>query len=489
VAALADGRHERLASGVAAAPALAGAGWALARTAAEEPVAWRTLGVDPWRALLLAGALLVVAVEAERSRSAWESAALLAGAAAGALPLTVGTAHELAIALPVATAGVACAGLAARPTRRSAGGARRSLALLLGSDVLALAGLASALDGGTGLPPRPGAVGGAVLLAAALVRLGAVPVPWAPRWALEAGGAVRALWLGPARAQGLLLASFALGAGRHVAHAAAAAGVATVALEAAGGSIPGRRNRAAGGLRATTGLAGLGLAGLALGGTVAVGGGLLAVAASFCACAAWAAGGAWREAARPTLAALPVGGAAAGAAAVTAAALAGSPERPWLLALAIPGLVGALALTATAASEGDRRPGARSTSGLAAAAAVAALVALAAVPGRALGALGEPVAASLDVGRPLAEGPPGGGAGVAEPVAVLAAVAGAVALAIGPGRTGAGGAPERGRPTRRPRTVSERARRGWGVAAALLGAAAVALAALVFVAAAGRGFL
>jgi hypothetical protein len=498
---------------LAGAVSLGGAAYGLQRAVASPPVTWRGFALDPWRALLVCGGMLSALVaasdadgKAPASRSALAQAATLVAAALMVVPLVVTTAHLLAIGLIAGTVGFAGACFASTRAGTSVLHAARAAGALAASDLLALVALGTALSHGAALPPRLSGAAGWLLAAAALIRLGVAPV--AGPGADASGAGVAALWRGPARAQGLLLAVMAIGAGRSVAYALAAAGALAVGL-AAVAALAGEFDDVIGGIGV-----GVALAGFAIGGPAATWGGTLAAAAAFAASAASSAPAPMRDFARATLAVAPAGGLIAGAALVSSAAIGAATVRPWFFLLAIPLIAGALASVALVwRGPGERAPRAAPSAALAGALGIAVALALAALPGRAATGLGVPVAASVGTGRLLS---PGGETGVAHELAILAIAAAALAFAAGPGRLGSGGAPGvRGAPgaSRRDRgspyafrwwasapdepnpksalasgLAASRARR-YAIAAIVLFAASLGLALRIFVVASGRGFL
>ena len=484
--------------------ALGGATWAVVRTVSGSGAAWRGFTVDPWRALLVFGAVLcsaaAVARVADGSRQGLTQAAVFAAIAAGLMPLVVSETHLLAVTLPVATAGIAVASFASAAEPGRALRAARAVAALAVSDALALVALGSALTRGTSLPPRLTTTAAALLLSAAAIRLGLTPVAGAAEDAQDAHGVMGALWLGPVRAQGFLLAVFAVGAHRGVAYTAAA--VAALAILVAGVTSS---DRDAGSSLAALGTA-VAVLGFALGGATPTWGATLALVAAFAAPAAWSAGGAFSAGARASLTALPAGGLLAGSALVLGAAFAAGAVEPWFLAFAVPAAAG---LAAAAGMVWRPREGPR-TGGFARVFAgtlgVTACLAIAAVPERATTWLSVPIARTLGVGRLLSVG---GTPGLAAGLAVIVLGAGVLAATAGPGRMGSGGPPGSGPARRLPLPLDWWARaagapargstiaagraafiaRRWAIAATVMFAVAVGLAARVWVAAAGRGFL
>jgi hypothetical protein len=500
--------HRRALATLCAAVGVGGAGWAFVRVVSGSAVSWRGFGLDPWRALLVLGAVLTTAAALARAEESDEpglaQAAIFSACVAGILPLMVPNTYLLAVTLLVSTAGFAVATLAVSdvPARLLRGS--RVIAALALSDALALGAFGVAIGKGGTLPPRLSTVMAAILLAAALIRLGAAPLAGPAADAGRSHPALGLLWLGPVRAQGFLLAVFAVDAHRSVAYAAAAAGVLAIC-------VAGTATRRSDGPPLVGLGTGIALLGFSLGGAVPTLGAVLALPASFAGVIAFSAKGTWSAAARTTLAALPIGGLIAGTTLVLGAAFGASAIEPWFLALAIPAALGSLAACA-AVWEGRDRAGALNVAvAFAAPIAIAGGLALAAIPDRATSWLAVPVARALGVGRLLSVG---GENGFAAGLAVIVLGAAALAFLVGPGRLGSGGAPGRGpeigdgisfgrvplawwagaphAPDPGSTLAAERAAvaaRRWAIAAAIAFAVAVALAARVYIVAAGRGFL
>jgi hypothetical protein len=484
-----------------AAVALGGAVWAIERTVAGTGVAWRGFAVDPLRAVLVFGATLAASAALaqvdERQRPVAGQAAIFAATAAGVVPLVIAGSHLLAVALPVSTAGVAVAALASAPDAVAEFRASRALAALVASDVLALVALGSALAHGTALPPHLSTLAAALMLAAAVIRLGVAPAAGPAVDAAAGAAPVGALWLGPVRAQGILLAGFAVAGHRSVAYAAAAA--ATLAIVATGMAPEKRRE---------TTLPALSIAvvllGFALGGPAPAWGAVLALTAAFAGPVAWASGGAASAAARATLGALAGGGLVAGAVLVIGSAFDAGAVRPWFLAFAIPASAGAVAACSSVWSREARERVPGVAAAVAAAIGTAVALTIAAAPERATEWLAVPVARSLGVGTLLSTG---GERGFAGGLAVIVLVVGVVGFAVGPGVVGGGGPPGRSRnrvrlfdwwaggaraPGHGSALAAARASLGarrWTVGAMVLFVASIGLAARVYVVAAGRGFL
>lgn len=502
-------RQRRLVVGACAAAMLAGAALALVRTVDGQPVAWRGFVFDPWRAVLVAGALLssalAVARADEHERAGLVQAAFFAGSAALVAPLLVTGAHTLAVALPIGTAGLAVAAFAATGEGPSLLRAARSVGVVAASDLIALVVIGMALSKGTHLPQGLSLAGGFLLLAAAAVRLGLAPLAAALDDAVEADVGLGVLLNGGVRAQGFLLAGMAAGSHRTVAYAAAALAVFSLAVVAARVSIA-RSAEAPGASVASAGTA-VALLGFALGGASATWGAVLALAAAFAAWPAWSAGASPGATARASLVAIPGGGLIAGAALIFSAVVDAGTVRPWFLALALPAIGASLALAAGVwPGRDEEHMGERVAMGVFAGIALAVTLSLAAVPARAASGLGIPVGNVLGTGRLLSTG---GAPGIAEDVAVVALAVALVAFAAGPGRTGGGGAPHRSRIMRLrspldwwaraaaapsygstiARDAATAAARRWGAAFALLFAVSIGLALRVYVVAAGRGFL
>ncbi len=489
--------QRRILVALCSAAILGGGAAALVRSAASEVVAWRGFSADAWTALLTLGAVASVVAGISRAgalhRPGPIEAALFATAAAGIAPLLVREVHLLAVTLPVSTLAFACAVVVS--SRREVLGIaqRRALVALALSDVAALLAIGTAVSSGTKLPPHLSITAGVLLLGAVALRLGLVPLWWGAVDASRAGPVLGAIWLGPIRAQGLLLVPAAVAAGRGVAYAAAAAGAATALLF----SVRALRNPDVG-PAATVGVS-LAVLGIALGGPVALWGATLCVAAAFASIPAWYAGGALRDSIRPTLGVLPAGAVLPGAALVVAAAFDAAVVRPAFLAFALPALAGTLILAAAVASgiagrelhprSRGNRPAALVLGWLS----LAAATALAALPVRALHGLAFPVADALGVGRLLRVGAE---PGVAEDLALAMVAVAVLAFLVGPGRAGSGGPPSGSTsalprrfallPARLPFRIPERE---WSIAGTALIAASIGIAIRVYVVAAGRGFL
>lgn len=470
---------------------LAGAAAALVRSAAAETIAWRGFVADPWAALLALGAIAAivagVARAGSRAGAGTKEAALFVAAAAGVAPLVVPSIHLLSVTLPLSTLAFACAALAgARPDAVGIG-ARRAVAALAASDLMILIALGTAISDGTDLPPELSVAAGGLLLAGVAFRVGLTPAGWGTSEALKADPLLGAVWLGPVRAQGLLLLPAAVAAGGGVGYAAAAAASATVVLAAV------RMLREPGiGPAATAGVA-LATIGFAFGGAAGTWGAVLCVAASFAVIAAWFAGGAWRDAARPSLGALPAGALIAGAVLVVTAALGGALARPELLAFALPTLGATLAIVAAALSalparEPDERGVVPSLWG---ALGLAAMIAIAALPARAVHGLALPVADALGVGRVLGVRPE---AGIPEDLALIMAGVALVAFLIGPSSSGRSQV-QASLPAPGSRALPfdgwslPGGERAWTIAGTVLIAASIGVAIRIYVEAAARGFL
>jgi hypothetical protein len=251
---------------------------------------------------------------------------------------------------------------------------------------------------------------------------------------------------------------------------------------------------------------GVALLGFSLGGAIPAWGAVLALTAAFAGPVAASAGGVWWAGARATLAALPAGGLVAGSVLVLGASFGAGALEPWFLALAAPAAAGLLAACGSvwAARHEFRVRGIGPA--FAASIGIATGLALAAVPDRATNWLAIPVSRTLGVGRLLSIG---GEPGIAEGLAIIVLGVALIALLAGPGRVGSGGAPGRSRillvglrfdwwagaaiaPEPGSGHAAARATneaRRWAIAAVILFVGAVGLAARVYVAAAGRGFL
>lgn len=500
-------RQRRAIVGVCSAAALAGAAAAIVRAAGGDLSAWRGFSADSWRGMLAAGALLATAVAVARAdagaRGPAAQTALFAAGGGSVAALLAGGTHTVAVTLPLATLGLVVAGALLAPDGVPGLRWRRAVAALAVSDLVAIVALGLETSKAVALPPEaPSAVAGALLLASGAVRLGLLPFAWAAEDAARAHPSLGLLWLGPVRAQGILLIVWSFAGGGGIARAAAGLAVVTAvacALRAALERDP---------IPLAAAGAGIAVLGFALGGVVALWGGILSLAATFLAWPLWYGGGAWSDAARPTLGALPVGGALAGALLVAGGALEAGVARPGFLALAIPAVaaLGALALAAATAPEA-RAGGDRAAAATWAGVGLAAALALAAVPARATSGLAFPTAGALGRGRLLSVGAE---AGVAEGLAAVAFAVGLIAFAAGPGRGGTGGAPGRrteppawwrrlawwaapgGTPAEGSAAAAARAdriSRVWLLAAGALAAGAVGVVVRVFLAAAGRGFL
>ena len=478
--------QSRLFAIAAAAAALGGAAWGSVRSISGDSVEWRGgFAMDPLRGILVFGALLVCASAVARGerapRPSHARAGIFAATAASIVPLLVTGSHLLAVALPVGTVGIALASYAASDATSRLLHAARAVSGLALSDALALVALGLAIDKGTAFPPHLSTLAASLLLAAAVIRLGLVP--FGPsRDAHDTDVAAGLVWLGPIRAQGFLLAIFAVGAHRSVAYAAAAIAVLSIVVSAAAMTERGRGETAA-----AIG-AGIGLLGFALGGPTPIWGAGLAVVATFAGAAAWGAGGGWSALARGTLAALPAGGLLAAATLVVGATFGASSSEPWFLALAVPATAGLLVAGARIWVVSNE-PQVSGTSALAGAVGVSAGLALAALPIRSASWLGEPVARTLGVGRLLSVG---GEPGVAAGFAIVVMGAALVAFLIGPGHTvGDLATGELGRPPE-PEGVAAPATadvRRWTYAAMFLIAVSLGVAVRVYLSAANRGFL
>lgn len=474
---------------VGIAAALGGAAWGAVRSITGSVVAWRgSFAMDPLRATLVFGALLVCAAAVARAedapRPSLARAGVLAAAGASLGSLLVTGSHLLAVTLPLCTVGVALAGYATAAHAPSRLRAARSVVALALSDGLALVGIALAVGKGTAFPPRLSTLAASLLLGAALIRLGLTAVAGPSRDAQDSHPAAGLLWLGPIRAQGFLLGLYAVGAHRGVAYAAAAAAALSVLV--AGITASNREN----GATLTALGAGVALLGFALGGATPTWGAALAVLASFAGASVWAAGGAWSALARATLASIPAGGLIAGSALVVGAAFEAGVREPWFFALAVPSAAGLLAAGASAWT--SARTPAHRAAAFAGANGVAACLALALLPVRAASWLGEPVARSLGVGRLLSVG---GEPGVAAGLAVVVLGAAIIAFLAGPGRIETAASPEQETPPAgradgfaAAAPVADATRR-WAIAAMLLLAVSVGIAVRVYITAAGRGFL
>lgn len=501
--------QRRLVVGACLAAMVGGAALALVRTIDGSPVEWRGFSFDPWRGVLVAGAVLssalAVARADEHERAGLVQAAYFAATAALVAPLLVTGAHTLAVALPIGTLGLAVAAFAATAEGPALLRAGRSLGALAASDVVVLVVIGMALSKGTQLPQELSQVGGFLLLAAAAVRLGLAPFASALDDAVEADAGLGLMFNGGVRAQGFLLAVMAIGSHRSVAYAAAAICAFGLLANAARVSLA-RSAEAPGASLASAGTA-VALLGFALGGAPATWGAVLALAASFAAWPLWTGGAPLGATARASLAAIPAGGLLTGTALVVAAALDAGPARPWFFALALPAVAALLAIAAGVWEGRDEdAAGEPVASGVVAAIALAAALVPAAVPARAASGLGVPVATLLGTGRLLSTG---GVPGVPEDLAAVALAAAVVAFAAGPGRMGRGGAPGRRRVERSrslldwwaraaaapsyastlARDAATSAARRWGAAGAFLLAVSLGLALRVYVVAAGRGFL
>lgn len=488
-------KQRRLAVVAAVGVMLGGAAWTLFRSTTGSPAAFRGFAADPLRALLLAGAVLALGVAIGRPSARDESASsagvvLLAGAAS-VTPLLVWGTHELAVTILVSSAGVAVVTLVrAQPAALSAR-AGRAVTGLLASDALALLALGLSVNRGVALPPDLSSTSGALLLAAASIRLGLVPFSFVAEEAARGERAVAGLWLGPIRAQGMLFALFALDSERWVAHATAAAAAVTLAMCVINTTAK----------RSTTSLSTAGFAlaliGFATGGSAATTGAVLALASAFAAWPMWRLGRAGAEAARPTLTAVPLGGLIAAVVAIGGPLLAAGAVRPVWLLLAVPAVAGtaALAVAGATAHAPSKRADPFATL-LIVGSGLGVLATFATVPARVASSFAVPVATTLGVGRPLAAGE----LGIAEDLAAVVMIAGVIALIAGPGRLSHGGAPAPGRAVEKPLRwtawwaatgTSQRPghSRRWNLAALILGAGTLGLAVRIYIASAGRGFL
>jgi hypothetical protein len=451
-------------------------------------VAWRgSFAMDPLRGVLLFGALLVCAAAVGRlddtPRPSLARAAFLAATGASLAPLVVTGSHVLALTIPVSTAGIALASYATTDEPARLSHAARSIAGLALSDALVLVGIGLAVGRGTAFPPRLSTVAAALVLAGAVIRLSLLSVTGPSREAAKAHVTTELLWLGPLRAQGLLLAVFAVGAHRGVAHAAGALAALAIAVAGVAGAT-----RTFGDIRVGTGT-GFALLGIGLGGATAMWGATLAIVATFAGVSAWAAGGGWSAGARTTLASLPAGGLIAASTLVVGGALGAGMVEPWFLALAIPAAAGSLAAAGTVWKA--PAPVALPTTAFAGAVGLVAGLSLAAVPVRAASWLGEPMARSLGVGRLLSIG---GEPGVPAGLAVIVIGVAAIAFLAGPGTVARVTSEENARlPAPRPPAFPGDAVRAdtrrWGFAALFLIAVSVGIAVRVYLVASARGFL
>lgn len=487
-------RQRRVLVAISSLAMVGGAAAGLVRATAREAVSWRGFDADAWTALLALAAIAPVGAGVARAarlpRPGWSEAALFACGAAGVAPLLVGSVHLLAVTLPVSTLAFACCAVVVSRGRPPGIRVLRSVAALALSDVLLLLGLGTAVSSGTSLPPELSTTAAALLLAGAAIRLGLVPLSWGGDDAAAESRLLAAVWLGPMRAQGLLVLPFALSGGRGVAYAAAGAAAATAVVSAA--TVLRRPDVVA---ISTVGVA-LAVLGVSLGGPSGLWGATLAIAASFAFAPAWYARGGARELSRPNGAAMPAGALLPGAVLVLTAAFDAAAIRPGFLAFAIPATLATIGLGAAALSgasgDGPRRGGAAAA--VFGALSLAALVAIAALPQRATSGLAFPVADALGVGRLLRVGD---GLGVSDELAVIMIGVALVAFLVGPGRVGLGGAPLRRRAE--PPEVSipiPRAFLGllehapaWTVAGAILVAGSIGVAIRIYLVAAGRGFL
>ena len=487
--------QRRVLVGVSSLAMLGGAAAGLVRATAREAVSWRGFEADAWTALLALAAIAPIAAGIARAarhpRPGWTEAALFGCAAAGVVPILVPSLHLLAVTLPVSTLAFACAAVAVSGGRPPKIRILRSVAALALSDVLLLLGLGTAVSAGTRLPPELSTTAAALVVAGAAIRLGLVPLSWGGDDAAAESRLLGVVWLGPIRAQGLLILPFALSGGRSIAYAAAASAAATAAVSAA--TVLRRPDAMA---ISSIGAA-LAVLGLSLGGPSGLWGAALAIVATAAFAPAWYARGPARELGRTNAAAMPAGALLPAAVLVLTAAFEAAAVRPGFLAFAIPATlatigVGAAALTGPSAKARVRPGGV--TGPLLGALALAALVAVAALPQRATSGLAFPVADALGVGRLLGVGD---GPGVSDELAVVMIGAAFLAFVVGPGRLGTGGAPQRRRTDPPEVTIPippvlsgflEHAR-AWKVAAAILLAASIGVAMRVYIVAAGRGFL
>jgi hypothetical protein len=309
----------RVLSRVAMFVGAAGAGLALARTLMGDRATWQGFVADPWRALLAAGALLVSCAFSSRG-TGWSRGAVAVAGAVGSAAIFAPDALWLGILLPATTAAYAVAALTVSEDPAVRLEAMRSTVALVVADLAAVLGLILGASKGLTLPPSS-STAAALLLAAGAIRLGLAPA--ATEDAVASG--LGAAWLGPVRAQGALLAGFAVAAGG--ARATVLAGLGTAM--AVGAAWRAFREHATEPL--ATVAAGVVAAGLGLGGPVGAAGAVLTLASSFAAWPLWLARRA-DGAAVPTFAFAPAGATFVGGVMIAGAALqAGAVRAPYLV--------------------------------------------------------------------------------------------------------------------------------------------------------------
>lgn len=514
----------RFAVRASVAVALAAGGVVMVRAATGEAVLARGYLADAWRALLVLGALAAagagLARRSDAEADAVSAAAVLGAAAAAAASLVAGglvTASALLVATTACyalTAGLAQVDGERVPALR----AWRSCAGYAASDLLVLVAALVASGSGLGTPPRPGTAAGALLLAAAAIRLGLVPVAGVLEDAVRSGRAAGAIALGAMRAQGIALAWWSLGAGDPLQRVAGGLGAAT----AVWGALRAARE---GSLAAVASAhAGLVVLALSAGGAGGVRAAVLLAAAGFVAWPLLLAGGRSSGAGRASAGLWAAGAALPGMVLLveTTAGAGRASGRP--LASAVAAAVSALLLIAAAPRIRSWEPEDAPARGVSSrdapawsversappsvlwtAPALGAALAIAAIPGRALANLAVPAAASLGAGTLLQ---PGGASGFADALGVVVVTFALVALAasfrgLRP-RAGAERPPPRAPrwsawwgaappvPSARSSAGRERAARrarAWFRVAALAGAAAAVLAAVLYGTGVTRGFL
>ena len=321
---------------VAAAASAAAAG---VFAAVGNEVVWQRFETDAWRGVLSAGALAGSAAAMIRGGAGTRAALAIGGSAAAASIVSPDVLY-LGVTLAVSSAAFAVASFAAShvsPLRRS-----RMLLPLIAADALAIGGLAIAARATLAFEPVSGAAGG-LLLAGAALRLGLIPAIVDDAVRAEAG----AIWLGPVRAQGALLAGLAVAG-------SSSRGFWLLALGAAGAAIASvRLSRDSDAAAVLVVPAAIAAAGIGLGGPVAIAGAALALAASFAALVMLQSSA---SLAVPTLSFAPAGGALLGFGLAGGALWRVAAARPEFVpaAVALGVAAGLAAVTAWEAAERGR---------------------------------------------------------------------------------------------------------------------------------------
>lgn len=384
------GERARRAMGLAGIGAGIGATiYVLIHVLGGEVAAARGLETDAWRTGLALGAL-VVAAAGIRRRSGDTVVPYLAAAAAAVGSMIVTDVFTLAGFLVAATAATI---LASAPDGTAS--MVRVAGWLALADVLAVGALLAAAGDGMRVPPELSGLSAGLMLASAGIRVGALPWLGSHIDAVEGGSAGGALVLGPARAQGLLLAGWVATSGGGGARAMAIGGAVAAALWAR------RAARDVSGGASSAAVASLALAGLGLGGVSAVWGAVLLAAGMFVGATLLMLGAGAIGAG--SVAAAPLGATLPGAALVASAALARGVSDVADLAVGIPAAL-ALVWLLAAGMVGARGPAERAHPVWLVIPGLAAL-AIAVVPARALRAIAVPAAHQLGAGRPLTDLP------------------------------------------------------------------------------------